>query len=50
MGSVEEATLVWAVGDIGVGLMAWMNIIAILALGNVTPKGLKDYNLKEARN
>ncbi|OPC02231.1 hypothetical protein BAS09_10920 [Elizabethkingia ursingii] len=33
-------------GDLGVGLMAWVNIIAILLLGNVTLKVWKDYKLK----
>lgn len=33
----------WALGDIGVGLMAWLNLIAILALGGVGIKVIKDY-------
>lgn len=43
MGSVKEAKLVWAVGDIAVGLMAWTNLIAILLLGNIAIKVWKDY-------
>ena len=42
-GAVRTASLMWALGDIGVGLMAWLNIIAILALGRVGIKVLKDY-------
>lgn len=42
-GSVRTANLMWAMGDIGVGLMAWLNIVAILALGGVGVKVLKDF-------
>ena len=30
-------------GDIGVGLMAWLNIVAILLLSNIVMKCFKDY-------
>lgn len=42
-GTVREAKLAWEIGDIGVGLMAWVNIIAILLLSNVAIKVWKDY-------
>lgn len=42
-GTIKEAELAWAIGDIGVGLMAWVNIIAILLLSNVVLKLWKDY-------
>ena len=42
-GSVKTSDLAWAMGDIGVGLMAWLNIIAILALSNIVMKCFKDY-------
>lgn len=42
-GTVREAKLAWEIGDIGVGLMAWVNIIAILLLSNVAIKLWKDY-------
>lgn len=45
-GAVKTANLAWDLGDIGVGLMAWLNIIAILILflmGNPALKALKDY-------
>ncbi|HAH06741.1 MAG TPA: sodium:alanine symporter [Elusimicrobia bacterium] len=42
-GSVRTVGLAWAMGDIGVGLMAWLNILAILALGKVGVKVLRDY-------
>jgi AGCS family alanine or glycine:cation symporter len=35
--------MMWALGDIGVGLMAWLNLIAILALSGTAIKILKDY-------
>lgn len=31
-GTIKSAEAAWALGDIGVGLMAWLNIIAILLL------------------
>ena len=45
-GTVRSADLAWALGDIGVGLMAWLNIIGILILffmGSPAIKALKDY-------
>lgn len=43
IGSINSAGAVWALGDIGVGLMAWLNIIAILLLTKVGVATLKDY-------
>jgi AGCS family alanine or glycine:cation symporter len=45
-GTVRTADLAWGLGDIGVGLMAWLNIIAILILffmGSPAIKALRDY-------
>lgn len=45
-GAVKTADLAWGLGDIGVGLMAWLNIIAILILffmGKPALTALKDY-------
>ena len=45
-GAIRTASLAWGLGDIGVGMMAWFNIIAILILffmGNAALKALKDY-------
>lgn len=42
-GAVKTAGLAWTLGDIGVGSMAWLNIIAILLLTKPTLKILKDY-------
>ena len=29
IGSVESASLLWNLGDLGIGSMAWFNLIAI---------------------
>ncbi|MCL1909154.1 MAG: alanine:cation symporter family protein [Holophagaceae bacterium] len=42
-GSVRAASLMWAMGDIGVALQAWLNLVAILALGGVAIKVLRDF-------
>jgi len=42
-GSVRTTRLAWGLGDIGVGLMAWLNVIAILLLTKVGLATLKDY-------
>ncbi len=42
-GSIKTAALAWTLGDIGVGLMAWLNIIAILLLRKPAFKAFKDY-------
>jgi AGCS family alanine or glycine:cation symporter len=45
-GSVRTASLAWGLGDIGVGLMAWLNIIAILIIffmAKPALKALRDY-------
>jgi AGCS family alanine or glycine:cation symporter len=45
-GTVRSADLAWALGDIGVGIMAWLNIIGILilfAMGRPAMKALVDY-------
>jgi alanine or glycine:cation symporter, AGCS family len=47
-GTVKTASLAWGLGDIGVGLMAWLNVIAILIMGNIGIKVLKDYEEQKA--
>jgi AGCS family alanine or glycine:cation symporter len=45
-GTMREANLAWAMGDLGVGLMAWLNIVGILILffmGRPALKALRDY-------
>lgn len=43
LGSVTTAGDAWTLGDIGVGLMAWLNIIGILVLQQPVFKALRDY-------
>jgi len=42
-GSVRSASAAWDLGDIGVGVMAWLNIIAILILQKPALIALHDY-------
>lgn len=46
-GSVKSASLAWTMGDIGVGSMAWLNLIAILLLRKPALKALKDYRAQK---
>ncbi|MCZ0726554.1 alanine/glycine:cation symporter family protein [Mycolicibacterium iranicum] len=43
LGAVSTASDAWTLGDIGVGLMAWLNIIGILILQQPAYKALWDY-------
>ncbi len=42
-GTVNEAKLAWAFGDVGLGLMVWLNVIAILILAKPALVTLRDY-------
>ena len=42
-GGIKSADLAWALGDVGVGAMAWLNIVAILILQRPALLTLKDY-------
>ena len=46
-GTLKEARTAWNVGDIGVGMMAWINIIAILLLSPKAFRTLRDYEKQE---
>jgi AGCS family alanine or glycine:cation symporter len=46
-GAVKTADAAWTLGDIGVGSMAWLNIIAILILRKPALKALKDYRAQK---
>lgn len=41
--SMQSSGFVWKLGDIGVGVMAWINVIAILLLSPQALRSLKDY-------
>lgn len=42
-GSIKSAASAWMLGDIGVGVMAWLNIIAIILLRKPAMRALRDY-------
>jgi AGCS family alanine or glycine:cation symporter len=42
-GTIRTAELAWMLGDIGVGMMAWLNMIAIILLRKPAMAALKDY-------
>jgi len=42
-GTVRTASLAWGLGDIGVGLMAWLNLIAIVIMRKTAFLTLTDY-------
>ena len=46
-GSIKEADLIWQLGDIGVGLMAWVTVISILFLCPKAISALKQYEAKK---
>ncbi|MBR4913026.1 MAG: alanine:cation symporter family protein [Bacteroidales bacterium] len=43
VGSLTTSGVTWTLGDIGVGAMAWINIIAILLLSPKALRALRDY-------
>lgn len=42
-GAYHNAHMAWALGDIGVGLMAWLNVVAILVVQKPAMLALRDY-------
>lgn len=48
-GTVHTTTVAWELGDIGVGIMAWLNIVAIFILAKPALACLKDYETQRAR-
>lgn len=46
MGCISTAESAWTLGDIGVGIMAWLNVIAIIFLHNRVLVLLKDYEMQ----
>ncbi len=46
-GAMRTADLAWTFGDIGVGTMAWLNIIAILLLQKPALLALRDYEAQK---
>ncbi len=46
-GAVKTAKLAWALGDVGLGLMVWLNLIAIVILTKPAVLALKDYEAQK---
>ncbi|WP_210396140.1 alanine/glycine:cation symporter family protein [Motiliproteus sediminis] len=49
-GAIKTANLAWGLGDVGVGLMAWLNIVGIVAIffmAKPALKALKDYEAQQ---
>ncbi|WOV88948.1 alanine/glycine:cation symporter family protein [Sporosarcina oncorhynchi] len=42
-GTIRTADLAWALGDVGLGIMVWLNVIAIVILAKPALLALKDY-------
>lgn len=47
-GSVKSAAVAWNMADIGVGLMAWLNLIALIMLRKPVLAILKDYEKQKS--
>ncbi|SIQ62616.1 alanine/glycine:cation symporter family protein [Priestia flexa] len=46
-GAVKTADIAWALGDAGLGIMVWLNLIAILILAKPALVALKDYEAQK---
>ncbi|WP_412099295.1 alanine/glycine:cation symporter family protein [Corynebacterium aurimucosum] len=49
VGAISTPTVAWALGDIGMGATAWLNILVILALQTPAVACLKDYMMQKKR-
>ncbi len=47
-GCIRTAKIAWDLGDMGVGIMAWLNVIAIIILQKPAILALKDYEKQKA--
>ncbi len=47
LGCIRTATIAWGLGDMGVGIMAWLNVLAIIILEKPALKVFKDYELQK---
>ncbi len=46
-GTLRASSLIWAMADVGVGMMAYLNLIAILILQGIAFKFLQDYEIQK---
>ena len=42
-GALKEADVIWQIGDIGVGICAWINVVAVLLLSRQVFRALREY-------
>ncbi len=47
-GAIRTAGAAWAYGDVGIGVITWINLVAILLLAKQALKVLKDYEEQKA--
>ncbi len=47
-GTIKASTMIWTMADVGVGMMAWVNLIAIILLSKVAFRTLDDYEAQRA--
>lgn len=43
LGTIGDSDAMWSIGDIGVGAMTWINLIAIFLLSSKALRALRDY-------
>ncbi len=48
-GTIKTAESAWTLGDIGVGIMAWLNVVAIILLRKPAFLALKDYQTQRKK-
>lgn len=48
-GTIRTSGLAWAMGDVGLGLMVWINVIAILIIMKPAIVALKDYEKQKKK-
>ena len=47
IGGIQAYTVVWDLGDVGIGLMTIFNLMALYPLSKEALQGLKDYEQKK---
>ena len=49
-GALREANVIWQLGDVGVGLTAWINVIVLLLLCPQAIQALREYESSTRKN
>lgn len=47
LGALKQANVIWQIGDIGVGITAWINVIALLLLCPQAIRSLREFEKKK---